>query len=308
MALAGSALLMAALLTVDVPSSGTTARASSTSSINASRQASAMLEDLNLPTQTQRSEAEPAAAEGELPTPTGSRPSSPLTVHVHAYWTLNASVQEVISWATSHYRHGASIFSQGGSASSPAGAPLGVAAPAEQSVGFGWEPQVGPIAQRFLDLSLITSASGLTVVRADVYVVPRVLRPTSERIPPTAQIVRITAVAPFGDGHQRASIPPILITDFSTVRAIAKAIDALPRLQPGVYNCPPDNGSSISFTFRAFEGGLSLAQVKAAPTGCGTVEVWIGQRSEPALTDGYRLVRRVEKLLGPAGGRLPRPL
>ncbi len=130
----------------------------------------------------------------------------------------------------------------------------------------------------------------------------------AQRIPPTAQIVRITAVAPFGDRRRRASIPPILITDFSKVRAIAKAIDALPRLQPGAYSCPSDNGSSISFTFRAFEGGPALARVKAEPTGCGTVEVWIGQRSEPALTDGYRLVRRVKKLLGPAGGRLPRPL
>lgn len=169
MALAGSALLMAALLAVDVPSSGTTARASSTSSINASRQASAMLEDLNLPTQAQRSEAEPAAAEGKLKAPSGSRPSSPLTDHEHAYWTLSASVQEVISWATSHYRHGTSDFSQGGSAISLPGAPPGVATPTEQSVGDRLRNGRGVdrSAQRTCpDRRLSTRASGGEAARA----------------------------------------------------------------------------------------------------------------------------------------------
>lgn len=308
-------MLLAAGLLAGAALAPSAARTARTGSADAQQQADAMLEDLSLPARAQRSEGEPAAAEGRLTASSGSHPTSPLTVHLHAYWTLSASVREVISWAMSHYRRGTSTLSQSGSAISlpsgaagslPGGTPRSVASGVE-SVGFGWQPRRGPIAQRFLDLSVTSGTGGLSVVRADVYVVPRLPRPAAERIPSAAGFVRITAQPSFEERHRHVSIPPILVTSASTVRAIAQAIDALPRLQPGVYNCPSGNASRIDFAFSAAAGGPVLARVQAEPTGCGTVEVWIGGRHEPALTNGYQLVRRVERLLGPLGERLPKP-
>jgi hypothetical protein len=130
-------------------------------------------------------------------------------------------------------------------------------------------------------------------------------RPPSEEIPSAAKMLRITAIGPLG---HPAPIPPITVTKVKTVRAIATAIDELPRQQPGVYACPSDNGSSVSFAFRATGGGPLLAWVKAEATGCGIVEVGIGDHKEPLLTDGYRLIRKAKDLLGPLGRRLPKPL
>jgi hypothetical protein len=133
-------------------------------------------------------------------------------------------------------------------------------------------------------------------------------RPASEKIPSAAKTLRITAVGALRTSGQPTPIPPIAVTREKTVRAIATAIDELPRLQPGAYSCPSDNGSSVSFAFRAAQGESLLAWVKAEATGCGIVEVKIGDREEPLLSDGYRLLRKVEKLLGSLGRQLPKPL
>ncbi len=133
-------------------------------------------------------------------------------------------------------------------------------------------------------------------------------RPASEKIPSAVKTLRITAVGALRTSGQPTSIPPIAVTREKTVRAIATAIDKLPRLQPGAYSCPSDNGSSVSFAFGTTRGEPLLAWVKAEATGCGIVEVKIGDREEPLLSDGYRLIRKVEKLLGPRGQQLPKPL
>jgi hypothetical protein len=258
--------------------------------------AEALLAEVSLPSGAQREAGEPSGAKGQLARRGGSRPASPLVVSAHAFWVVPSSSHAVFEWALSHKPAG----------TDSSGHTVGPSSLEE--VFYGRNFRSGALLGSAVTIAVAASTQGPAYVRVEAYVVPRAMRPADERIPATARWLQITAVGALARHGHKPSPPPITIERPAEVRKIARMIDALPRAQPGVYSCPMDNGSSVSFTFRAAATDPVLAAVHAEATGCGSVSVKIDGRKYPGLSDGTELIHEVEKLLGPRAGQLPHPL
>jgi hypothetical protein len=118
----------------------------------------------------------------------------------------------------------------------------------------------------------------------------------SGRIPSAARAVTITAI-PGLDATGRTPAP-VTITSAAAVRRIASLVDGLPVFPPGTYNCPADTGRELRLTFRATAGGPALAVATAALDGCGEVGLTVGRATQPDLSDGPSLAKRVLAIAG----------
>lgn len=277
------------------------------------REAEAMLAEASLPPGAQREASEPAGADGALSGIAGPSPLTPLLVRAHAFWVVPTNSRSVFDWALSHKPANANSSGETDNQPPPSVSP-GIkhhlpssSPPSIEEVFYGWHSQSGPVLERGLAIAVVPSSEGPSYVRGEAYVVPRLPRPAAERIPTAARILRITAREPLR-GHGRKASSPITLENGAKLREIAHMIDALPRAQPGTYSCPMDNGSSVTFTFRARAAGPVLALVNAQATGCGSVSMEIEGRRYPGLREGSKLIRKVEKLLGRRAAQLPRPL
>jgi hypothetical protein len=146
----------------------------------------------------------------------------------------------------------------------------------------------------------IQNGLGQAFMRVDSVVSWIPPRPSAERVPGSARIVTITAVALNGGppAGPRVSRAPVTVTDPATVRRIAAAVNGL-NLYTGQACAPLVGANGIRLAFRASPGGPVLATVVAADTGCQRVPVTIpGHSSLPDLGNSGTLVSAVLSLSG----------
>jgi hypothetical protein len=223
--------------------------------------------------------------------PSGATPDF---VSKTAWWRVPGSMDATLAWVTAHR---------------PAGFALG---------GSGWSSDRSVITSRFdeftrpnvpnvlsqlsLYVSVASDGAGGTALRVDSQASWLPQKSRAERIPSAARVVTILGMPGLsGGGPIRAATrfhPPVTITDPATVTKIAKVVDGLPLMPPGVFSCPADNGQGVRLTFRATRNGPVLAQVTAETSGCGTVGLTVEGKRMPALWDGQRMVQQVLKLAG----------
>jgi hypothetical protein len=233
----------------------------------------------------------PIAVSALSSAPAGATPDF---VSKTAWWRVPGPMDATLAWVTAHR---------------PAGFALG---------GTGWSsdrsgittrfdeftlPNVpNVLSQRSLYVSVASDGTDSTAVRVDSQVSWLPQKSPAERIPAAAKVVTILALPGLsGGGPVRAVTrfhPPVTVTDPATVTKIAKVVDGLSLMPPGVFSCPADNGQGLRLTFRATKDGPVLAQVTAEMGGCGTVGLTVGGKRMPALWGGQRMAQQVLKLAG----------
>jgi hypothetical protein len=98
-------------------------------------------------------------------------------------------------------------------------------------------------------------------------------------------------VGPAG-GHRK----PVTITDLAVVKQLATLVNDLQLSTIGPdASCPAVAWGQIRLTFRARIGGPPLA-VAQAPEPCGTVELTVGGKQQPALQITDQFIRQVLKV------------
>ena len=250
-----------------------------------------MLNQLSLPSRSQRISAPPSSLGEALRRPYESFWIAS-QVDRDAFWTTSSSYGAAITWIEAHL-------------------PRGV-----KRTDFSYEPGVDSfvtytfptidqrtLGARQLVIEAFSELHGGAIVRADAevrYIAPR---PPDERIPAKARALQITV----GSNPQR----PLLnrtITNVSEVRSVAGFVDALPFVgnEQGVgFSCGPGlAGSPVDrFTFSATSGGAALAAVTVPSFAlttddpCNTSTLVVRGRHEPQLEDGGLLLREAGALL-----------
>jgi len=74
----------------------------------------------------------------------------------------------------------------------------------------------------------------------------------------------------FPQNHLQFSFPAVVnVSQALSVRVVANALCALPKMPPGIFDCPADFGIAYDLTFSA--GGQGFATVSLKPAGCEMV-------------------------------------
>jgi hypothetical protein len=124
-------------------------------------------------------------------------------------------------------------------------------------------------------------------------------KPSVERVPGSARVATITAVALNGGQHGRpVNYAPVTVTDPAKVTRIAATVNGLYRYAGQI--CAPLVGANgIKLEFRASPAGPVLATVVASGTGCQQIQFGIpGQPRLPSLGNNGTFVSTVLSISG----------
>jgi hypothetical protein len=78
------------------------------------------------------------------------------------------------------------------------------------------------------------------------------------------------------DANGRKPPAPAIVTGSVTASELAGLVTRQPPWPPGTYNCPDDEGSALTLTFRVHPGGPALATAVLALSGCEATELTVG--------------------------------
>jgi hypothetical protein len=228
-----------------------------------------------LPGGAARSETEPAGDQGRLGEPTDDQ-ATPNLVDAHAWWTTAASPLAVLAYVAAHLPAGAKPAMQS-SGNGPPGTVL------TQSETFALPSIPGVLTERELGVTTATLPHGVTGIRTDGEAVWLTPRPRWERIPGAVTGVVVTARG--ADAHGRlgpVSAPRALRA--ARARRLVAFVNRAEVVQPGVRSCPLAIDQSVFLRFIA-DDGRTLARATESPTGCASVQLSIGARRGPPLSD-----------------------
>ena len=200
-----------------------------------------------------------------------------------SFWRARGQPQAVLAWEQAHLPR----------RFTPEDADFG---PPTWDRTFSLSPIPGVLNARDLVVEVDGVGNGQTAVRVDAQVSWQPPRPASERVPSAARVVTIIQL-PSLDPHARRPPAPVTVTDLAVVRRLAALVDSLQLSTIGPdAPCPGYGGGGIRLTFRARAGGPPLAVAQPAP--CGTVQLSIGGKPQPALQITDSFIPQVLKLAG----------
>jgi hypothetical protein len=288
---AASCAALAAVVCVTAPavSAATAARSSGSPRQLAETDAATMLAAFRAPPGAERSD--PIAVPALSDAPGGS--SSPDFVSRVAWWRVPGTMDAALAWVQAHAPAG---FTLGGSGSTTDGS---VVTTRFDMFSLPTVPDV--LAERSLYVSVASDGTDRTAMRVDSQVSWLPVKSRAERIPAAAKVVTILALPAVSGSPVRPitrMFLPVTITNLATVTKIAKVVDDLQLMPPGVFHCPFSNGEGMRLTFRAVKDGPVLAQATAQANGCGTVTLVVDGKQLPALWGGAGMVQQVLKLAG----------
>jgi hypothetical protein len=162
---------------------------------------------------------------------------------------------------------------------------------------FSLPPIPGVLNARDLVVEVTRAGSGQTAIRVDAQVSWQPPRPTAEQVPSDARVVTITQLRSL---VRHASRPPapVTITKLAVVRRLAALVDSLKLSTIGPdASCPAPLGGGIRLTFLAKDGGPPL-EVAQGPEACGTVQMSVGGKRQPALQMTDSFIPQVLKVAG----------
>lgn len=155
----------------------------------------------------------------------------------------------------------------------------------------------GVLPTREMNVQFYQSSGGSTVIMTDAMVAWEPPRPAAEVIP--ASVTELT-IAPLGPWHGHPA--PVTITSAPVVRRLAGLVNGLPLSTAGDAPCA-SGPMSFSITFRAAPGGPQVAY--AAPGACGSLDLQLGGKDQPALEAPGSFLATALKIAGlnwqPAG-------
>jgi hypothetical protein len=162
---------------------------------------------------------------------------------------------------------------------------------------FSLPPVPGVLNARDLVVEVTGAGHGQTAIRVDAQVSWQPPRPAHERVPPATRVVTITQL-PSLNPHASRPPAPVTITGLAVVRRLAALVDSLQlsTIGPGA-SCPAPGGGGIRLTFLARAGGPPLA-VAQGPAPCGTVQLSVGGKQQPALQITDSFIPQILKLAG----------
>jgi hypothetical protein len=114
-------------------------------------------------------------------------------------------------------------------------------------------------------------------------------------VPASARAVTITQL-PSLDPHAKPPPDPVTITRLAVVRRLAALVNSLQLSTIGpAAPCPAPIGGGIRLTFLAKSDGRPLA-IAQGPAACGTVQVSVGGKRQPALQMTDSFIPRILKI------------
>ena len=149
----------------------------------------------------------------------------------------------------------------------------------------------GVLYARGLLVTAVAAGPGQSALRVDAEVAWLPSRPASERVPPEAKVVTITAV-PGADAKAKPHAP-VVISDPAKVRRLVSLVDGRTLVPPGLLHCPFDTGLALQLTFRKAASGPVLAVATAGLSGCAGVAFTVGEKIQPGLSGGYSMAAQV---------------
>lgn len=207
----------------------------------------------------------------------GQAPLTPNLVDLHSFWRVPEDPASVYQWLLHNPPPGWKPLATG---------------EGTQNGAFTYGLVVYGSSLKSLVVATTAAPGGGAAVRADAEVVWLFVRPRSERVPSGIRMVTITSQRP---GGRRSG--PIVVSAPRTVRRIVTLVNRLPAAQPGVASCSADIGPYVAIEFRRAAAQAPVAVATADDTGCGSVTFTLNGRREHLLTDGPRLIARLEALL-----------
>jgi hypothetical protein len=240
--------------------------------------AAAILRAFAVPPGAQRLPQAPDA----LKVPITSLVSTALVDEV-SFWRAPGQPQAVLAWEQAHLPR----------RFTPEDADFG---PPSWDRTFSLSPVPGVLTARDLVVEVTEVGHGQTVIRVDAQVSWQPPRSASTRVPAAARVVTMSQL-PSLNPHARRPPAPITITDPAVVRRLAALVDSLQLSTIGDAPCPAPLGGGIRLTFLARAGGAALA-VAQGPAACGTVQLSVGGKPQPALQITDSFIPQVLRLAG----------
>jgi hypothetical protein len=240
--------------------------------------AAAILKAFAVPPGAQRLQQAPRA----LQVPITTVGSTTLVDDV-SFWRAPGQPQAVLAWEQAHL---------------PRRFTLGDAdfGPPSWDRTFSLPPVPGALNTRDLVVEVTGAGHGQTAIRVDAQVSWQPPRPGRERVPAATRVVTITPL-PSLNPHAGRPPAPVTITSLRVVRRITALVDSLQLSTIGNAPCPAALGGGIRLTFRAKAGGPPLA-VAQGPAPCGTVQLSVGGKQQPALQITDSFIPQILKLAG----------
>jgi hypothetical protein len=160
---------------------------------------------------------------------------------------------------------------------------------------FSLPPVPGVLNARDLVVEVTGAVNGQTAIRVDAQVSWQPARPAAEKVPASARAVTITQL-PSLDPHAKPPPDPVTITRLAVVRRLAALVNSLQLSTIGpAAPCPAPIGGGIRLTFLAKSDGRPLA-IAQGPAACGTVQVSVGGKRQPALQMTDSFIPRILKI------------
>jgi hypothetical protein len=261
--------------------------------------AASLLAVLSLGPGSSESSSEPSGDDSLLARPGEDWAATPNGVDEHAWWLVALAPAEALAYLCGHLPPGTATASYGGGLKGPG-------MPENEVDAFAVSGIPGTLV-----IQLVRLPNGSTALRADGQVVWITPRPTSEKIPSGARMLRITV----HDRHDRPSESeseplallerlPWMVTSVGRIEAIVALLNKLDVIQPGLRLCPFGRGGDVELTFYASPDSAPLAAADIATEGCGGVSLMLGGVPQPGLEGGSGVVSQIGEVLGvnPAAG------
>lgn len=201
-----------------------------------------------------------------------------------SFWRAPGQPQAVLAWEQAHLSR----------RFTPGDADFG---PPSWDRTFSLSPISGVLNARDLVVEVTGAGNGQTAIRVDAQVSWQPLRPAAARVPSAARVVTIARLPGLGP-HAGRPPAPVTITGLAVVRRLAALVDNLQLSTIGPSApCPATLHGGIRLTFLARAGGPPLA-VAQGPAACGTVQLSVGGKRQPALQLTDSFIPHVLKLAG----------
>jgi hypothetical protein len=119
---------------------------------------------------------------------------------------------------------------------------------------------------------------------------------TRTAIPASARILRISVHGSLKGEQPKQRM--LHVTSAKKIDKVVALLNALPAGRPGMTRCPVDFGIRVRLAFYTSRVSPPSALAEVDPQGCGSVQLTIGGKSQPALEGGGLLIRRIDHVLG----------
>jgi hypothetical protein len=225
----------------------------------------------------------------------------------NSWWRVPGQPQAVIAWVMAHGPVGFRNDGYGGTPAPVALPGWRAPSPADKPENLyrvwtdSFDRTSGPavLDNQQLVVQEMQNGLGQTVLLVGSLVSWIPPKPSIERVPDSARVVTITAVAlNGGEPGQPVNYAPVTVTDPAKVARIAATVNGLYRYAGQI--CAPLVGANgIKLEFRASPGGPVLASVVATDTGCQQIQFGIpGQPPLPNLGNNGTFVSTVLSIPG----------